>query len=82
MLKVFADFNDRTSDGACWNLRHDGNDLEKKIDELGLIKGDRVQLFQDEDDFEVVAVLDFRYVDIMQRDVWVAVPDWSTLVRK
>jgi hypothetical protein len=44
--------------------------------------GDKVQLFQDENDFEVTAVLDYRYVDILQRKAWVAVPDWSTLVRK
>jgi hypothetical protein len=82
MLKVFTDFNARTSNGMCWILKYDGSDLGKKIDELGLARGDKVQLFQDEDDFEVVAVLDYRFVDILQREAWVAVPDWSTIIRK
>jgi hypothetical protein len=47
-----------------------------------LAKGDKVKLFQDENDFEVIAVLDYKYVDLLQREVWVAVPDWSTIARK
>ena len=82
MLKVFTDFNARTTDGVCWNLKYDGTDLEKRINELKLASGDKVLLFQDEDDFEVSAVLDYGYVDILQRKAWVAIPDWSTLVRK
>jgi hypothetical protein len=82
MLKVFTDFNARTSDGVCWILKYDDADLEKRIDDLKFIVGDKVQLFQDENDFEVTAVLDYRYVDVLKRKTWVAVPDWSTLVRK
>jgi hypothetical protein len=82
MLRVFTDFNAKTSDGVCWNLKYDDTDLEKRIDDLKCTMGDKVQLFQDENDFEVTAVLDYRYVDILQRKAWVAVPDWSTLVRK
>jgi hypothetical protein len=82
MMKVFTDFNARTSNGACWILKYDGSDLGEKIDELGLAKGDKVKLFQDENDFEVIAVLDYKYVDLLQREVWVAVPDWSTIARK
>lgn len=82
MLKVFTDFNARTSDDVCWNLKYDGMDFEEKIADLKLNMGDRVQLFQDENDFEVTAVLDYRYVDILRRKAWVAIPDWSTLVRK
>jgi len=82
MLKVFTDFNARTSDGVCWNLKHHDADLEAKIVDLKLNVGDKVQLFQDENDFEVIAALDYRYVDILKRKAWVAIPDWSTLVRK
>jgi hypothetical protein len=82
MLKVFTDFNARTSDGVCWNLKYDEMDLEERIADLKLNVGDRVQLFQDENDFEVTAVLDYRYVDILKRKAWVAIPDLSKLVRK
>jgi hypothetical protein len=75
MLKVFTDFNARTSDGVCWNLKYDEMDLEERIADLKLNVGDRVQLFQDENDFEVTAVLDYRYVDILKRKAWVAIPD-------
>jgi hypothetical protein len=82
MLRIFTDFNARTSDGACWNLKYGGADLERKICDLKLVAGEKVQLFQDENDFEVMAVLDYRYVDILKRNAWVAIPDWTTLVRK
>ncbi len=82
MVKLFTDFNARTSDDVCWNLKYEGTDLGGKIGELKLNVGDEVLLFQDENDFEVTAVLDYRYVDILKRTVWVAIPDWSTLVRK
>jgi hypothetical protein len=36
MLKVFADFNARTSDGACFVLTYDGVDLERQIEQLHL----------------------------------------------
>jgi hypothetical protein len=48
MLKVFTDFNARTSDGVCWNLQYDDIDLEKRIDDLKFAVGDKVRLFQDE----------------------------------
>jgi hypothetical protein len=82
MLKVFSDFNARTPDGVCWNLRYQGIDLEEQVQALHLARGDKIVLYQDEDDLEVIASLDFRYVDVLAREAWVAVPDWSTLVRK
>jgi hypothetical protein len=82
MLKLFTDFNARTPDGICWNLKLDGKDFEERARDLKPSVGDVVLLFQDEDDFEVEAVLDRRYVDILGKRVWVAVPDWSTLMRK
>jgi hypothetical protein len=34
MLKVFADVNARTNNGACFILIYDGVDLEKQIEQL------------------------------------------------
>jgi hypothetical protein len=79
VLKVFTDFNARTPDGMCWNLVYQGGDLHKQIRELRLAKGDKIILFQDDDDFEVTATLDYRYVDVLRRDALVAIPDWPTL---
>jgi hypothetical protein len=75
MLGVFTDFNARTSDGTCWNLVYQGIDLD-------LMKGDKIILFQDENDFEVTATLDIRHVDVSGRKTWVAIPEWSTLERR
>jgi len=82
MLKVFTDFNASTPDGVCWNLSHRGVPLESQATDLHLVEGDKIALYQDEDDFEVIATLHFRYVDILARQTWVAIPDWSTIVRK
>ena len=82
MLRVFTDFNARTPDGICWNLIYQGSELDKQADSLHLAKGDKIILFQDEDDFEVIATLDFGNVDVLGRETWVAIPDWSTLERK
>jgi hypothetical protein len=82
MLKVFTDFNAGTPDGVCWNLVYCGVPLESQMRDLHLTSGDKIILYQDEGDFEVTASLDFRYVDILGRSAWVAVPDWSTIVRK
>jgi hypothetical protein len=82
MLRIFTDFNARTNDDICWNLRYHGEDLEKQASVLSLARGKKVILYQDEDDFEVTAILDFKYVKILARQTWIAVPDWSTIVRK
>jgi hypothetical protein len=49
---------------------------------LHLAKGDKIILFQDENDFEVAATLDIRHVDVFGNKTWVAIPEWSTLERK
>jgi hypothetical protein len=74
MLRIFTDFNARTASGACWNLVHESLGAGSAT----LKKGDRVILFQDEDDFEVEALIDFRYVGELKRKSWIAIPDWST----
>jgi hypothetical protein len=82
MIKVFTDFNARTPDNICWNLNYQGNDLSEQASDLRLKRGDKVILYQDENDFEVMGTLDFRYISLLARETWIAVPDWSTLVRK
>lgn len=82
MFRIYTDFNASTTEDLCWLLKFRETDLATQIDELDLKTGDRIILFQDEDDFEVIATLDIRYVDILGRDAWVAIPDWDTLVRK
>jgi len=81
-LKVFTDFNAQTRDGVCWNLVYGQSDLADQVVGLGLTTGAKIILYQEEDDFEVMAKLDFRYVDMLGREAWVALPDWSSLVRK
>jgi hypothetical protein len=74
MLRLFTDFNARTRSGACWNLVHAGRDAGSAL----LKKGDRVVLYQDEDGFEVEAIIDFQSINEPERESWIATPDWST----
>ncbi len=48
------------------------------VDENMLNPGQRVILFQDEDDFEVEATVRFEFVYELGRESWVATPDWPT----
>jgi hypothetical protein len=82
MLRVLTDFNAATPDDLCWLLKYQGVDLEVQADTLKIARGDKIILYPDEDDFDVSATLDFQFVDVLGRQTWVAVPDWSTLVRK
>jgi hypothetical protein len=61
-----------------WRLLYGDEDLAEQAEKLGIEVGDKVILYQDEDDFEVTASLDFRYVEFLGRETWVAYPDWST----
>ena len=81
MIRLYADFNDRTTDDGYWILQHGGADLDEEAAKLGLAAGDRVLLYQDPDDFEVEAILDLRFVDEIRRRTWVAFPDWGTMRR-
>jgi hypothetical protein len=78
MLTVYTDFNEMTEDDVCWLLIYDHKDLNPQMESLGLSKGSKIILIRDEDDFEVTATVDFRYVKTLGREVWVALPDWST----
>ena len=74
MRKLFTDFNARTKAGDCWNLVDEGTDVQ----DGSITRGERVILYQDEDDFEVEATIDFRFIDELNHYGWVATPDWAT----
>ena len=74
MLRVFTDFNARCVDGNCWILIYNGVPIDGTLVKIG----DKIIILQDEDDFEVVAKVDFRFVESLGRYDWVAIPDWST----
>jgi len=82
MIRIYADFNDQTTDGGYWILQSNNAPIEEKIAEIGLSSGDHVLLYQDDDDFEVEATLYYKFVDAIGRGGWVAYPKWSTLTRK
>jgi hypothetical protein len=82
MIRIYADFNDQTTDGGYWILQSNKAPIEEKIAEIGLASGDHVLLYQDDDDFEVEATLYYKFVDAIGREGWVAYPKWSTLTRK
>ena len=82
MLKISADFNNRDHNGACFALRYGNNDLDKQAHALNLVEGDRVVIYQEEDDFEVEAILKYEDVQYLGKPAWVAHPDWSTIIRK
>ena len=82
MLKIFTDFNSRTAEGVCWNLMYNNFPVETQAEKLKLTIGDVIILYQDESDFAVNARLDFQYVDTLARKTWIAIPDWSTILRK
>ena len=81
MLKIFTDFNARTQDDVCWLLRYEGADLANQAAALALQEGDKVILYQDEDDFEVSATSSYRYVDALGDETWIAIPDWTKINR-
>ena len=81
MIRLYTDFQAVGPDGYLWILRHDGSDLEERADELKISKGDKV-LLDAHEDFEVIGVLDFKYVIYLGREGWVAYPDWSTRTDK
>ena len=82
MIRIYADFNDKTADGGYWILQSDNAPIEETVAEIGLVSGDHVLLYQDHDDFEVEAALQYKFVDALGREAWIAYPDWDTLSRK
>ena len=78
MLRIFTDFNAMTADDVCWLLKYRDKPLADQIRELRLGIGSKIVLYQDQD-FEVEAVLDSRYINVLKRKTLVAIPDWSTI---
>jgi hypothetical protein len=81
-ILVYADFNSRTNEGYPWILKYDDDDLSERLGSLKLKLGDRVILFQDEDDFRVPAILAMGYADELKEEVLCAIPDWGQISRK
>jgi hypothetical protein len=83
MLRLITDFNAELPNGRVWTLsiEHevDGHlvDFNVLARSLNVAIGDRVILDPGED-FEVIATLEFRYIDELKRESWLALPDWST----
>lgn len=82
MLRVYCDFNDGTEDDRYWILYYQGKPLQDQIDQLGLIGGQRVLLYQDEGDFEVEGTLLFDQTHhfFLGRRLCAQV-DWATFRR-
>jgi hypothetical protein len=81
MIRLFTDFQAVGPDGYLWILRYKDDELSKETDDLKIAIGDKVILDAHED-FEVIGTLDFRYVEFLGREAWVAYPDWSTRTSK
>lgn len=85
MIRIFTDFQAVDSRGSFPVLmieHEDGyEELEHHAKILGIKVGDKVILDAHED-FELTGVLNFRFVDLLGRESWVADPDWSTRMDK
>jgi hypothetical protein len=80
MLRLWTDFNSGTDADEFFILRHDGP--ERRLpDPASVNVGQRILLFQDEDDFEVEAELCLGYLDAVRDVSWYAVPDRTTIRR-
>jgi hypothetical protein len=79
--RVRCDFNSGDKAGAYWLLFYNDRPLGEQVAELGLAEGSEVVLYQDEDDFEVPAILKFgRTWGGEGKESWLAFPDWSRRV--
>jgi hypothetical protein len=82
MIRIYTDFNARTTEGECFLLFVGEKKLADCVGDLNLHVGDLVVLYQDDGDFEVEAELKYQRVELLNKDDWIAAPNWSTLVRK
>jgi hypothetical protein len=92
-LRLYADFNEITTKGACWLLYFEqGTDecyervsVDDLSEKLNLQDGLRVILHQDEPgyppDFEINATLKYEHVEEIGRKSWVAYPDDASIRR-
>lgn len=77
MLRIYTDYQTIDSSGAFFVLVINGDDVENQVQTLGIKVGDKV-ILDAYQDFEIQGTLDFKYVDMLERQAWVAYPDWST----
>lgn len=77
MLRLFTDFQAVDPDGCCWILKIGGEESTERENSTIFGKGDKVILDAYEE-FELIGTLDYKYVENLKRDAWVACPDWST----
>ncbi len=79
--RIYTDFN-TAERGRYWILRYKDIPLDDAsiaaANKVGLTVGQRVILYQDEDDFDVFADLDFGFLSDLKRETWFALPDWGT----
>ena len=74
MNRIYADFNTTTIDGAI-RLTTIGSIYDISATKLQLKPGEKVILYQDDNDFEVTAKLCYN------SDIgWTAIPDWNTKI--
>ena len=76
MIRLYTDFNETSGDGKSWLFFHNRDRIDSLGSQLGLRAGDRVALFFE--DIEVDALVGHGFIDMLGRDAWFAIPDWST----
>jgi hypothetical protein len=76
MLRLYADFNEMTEDGNSVFIAADREIDQETIRQLA--PGLRVILYQDEDDFEVEAIVEPEEA-FPNRIFWYGRLDWNTL---
>jgi hypothetical protein len=77
MLRLHTDFQAVGPGGYCWILKYNSEAFEGQATKLRVSVGDKVVLDAHED-FEVIGMLDRKFVEYLGREAWVAYPDWST----
>ena len=75
MRRLWADFNSRTPDGFLTVLQEGERDLAECAVDLGIKDGDKVVLYQDDGDFEIVGTVEYRYHEALGCAAWLARPD-------
>ncbi len=73
MLRVETSFQDTPGDDFHFVLQYKGRPLSEQLEELGLMDGDRVILWEEDcGDFEVEATLlfDYEHPMMFERGLW------------
>jgi hypothetical protein len=72
MLRVETSFQDTPGDDFYFVLHYRGRPLREQLDELGLKNGDKVILWEEDCDLELVATLlfDYQHPMMLQPALW------------